>query len=113
MRYRTPNIEEFHQGFKYQIAHDQQMVIWDAKNGVTEEFEKTRIWFDRVVFWMGEPKDSFTEEFTHYVDTPYGSKEQTSTITVDVPTYDFFYRRAPFNIESMLEQKLIRVKCTN
>ena len=108
--YRIPKIEEFVQGFKYQIAQDIRMIIWSPSNGVTEESPEKRIWHDREVYWMGEPKELHTTKFKHFVETVYGIKEETSTLTVDGPTYDFFYRSAPYNIKSLLEQGLIRVE---
>lgn len=87
-----------------------KFVIWDAKEGITEEFEKQRLWFDREVYWMGEPKESYATKIKHQVDTPYGTKEEESTLTVDGPTYDFFYRTDPYVIKDMLEQGLIRVE---
>ena len=86
------------------------MVIWDAKEGITKEFEKQRLWFDREVYWMGESKEEHSFKFEHYVDTPYGAKKETSNMTLDKGMYDYFYRMPPYNIESMLEQELIRVE---
>lgn len=99
IRYRVPKIEEFHQGMKYQLARDTQLVIWDAKEGIAKEGPKQRTWLDREVWWMGEPKESHME-----IDSE-GNK-----ITCDAEVYDWFYRTPPFNVEGMLEQGLIRVK---
>ena len=98
-KYKIPKLEDFYQGMKYQIAHDQQMVIWDAQKEVDVlNTEWDRLWLDREVYWMGETKESHTEK--------YGE----NTVTIDSGTYDFFYRSPPYNIESMLEQELIRVE---
>lgn len=97
-KFKTPKLENFYQGMKYQVAHDVSFMIWDAKTGVTEESGSNRFWLDREVYWMGDSVESHTE------CSEYGC------VTVDSPTYDYFYRTAPFNIESMIEQKLIRVK---
>ena len=94
--YRIPKIEEFVQGFKYQVAHDQGMIIWDPATKSNVKSEMSRIWFDREVYWMCAPKEFHTEK--------YGE----NTVTIDSNTYDFFYRTEPYVIEDMLEQGLIR-----
>lgn len=97
-KYRIPKIEEFVQGFEFEVAHDYNWCILNLSN-IKEPKVKgpmNRCWIPCKVWWM-EPEDKLITE----------KMKDGSTLTVKRSFYNFF---KPFNEKAYLEQGLIRVK---
>jgi len=76
--YRIPKLEEFVQGFEFEVAHDFTYGFLDVSNDKPSVLSHSRIWIPRKVTWK-------TDKMSEIWD-------------------------CPFNVESFLEQELIRVK---
>ena len=96
MKYRIPKLEEFVQGFKFELAKDYSFLILDFTTTEKPEETKYREWVECEVWWKEDEDKLITQTY-----------KNGDTFTFSGRTNNFF---KPFNEESFLKQGLIRVK---
>lgn len=97
--YRVPTIDEFVQGFEFEIAKDLEFLILDfSDNTKSKSLGKFRIWEPAKVWWKGDLKNRiiFTDD---------------EGFNWNLPSPNIFCK--PFDEQSMIDQKLVRVKIKN
>lgn len=95
--YRTPKIEEFIQGFEFEIAQDYRFGIIDlSENNKETSFEYKRFWSPMRVYWKHSPSERVIEK-----------DEEGNTFDFSGEFVNFF---KPFDEQSLIDQKLVRVK---
>jgi hypothetical protein len=91
-KYRIPELKEFVQGFKFERAVDYEFGILGQLN----PFKKKRIWIKCEVWWKLKPDEIISKK------DDYGNMWIYNGFT-----NNFF---KPFDEESFIKQKLVRVK---
>lgn len=95
--YRVPKIEEFVQGFEFEVAHEYSFGVMDMTNGGTCQMGLPfKIWEPCKVWWKEDPNKRIVQEL--------GSG---STIEFSGATMNFF---KPFDEQMYIDQELVRVK---
>ena len=96
--YRLPTIDEFIQGFEFEYSSEHRWgMIYFHEDGTSsmKQGEPYIIWHKAKVHW--KQTDWVTEEYS-----------DGQTVTMSPETYNLLSE--PFNIQSWLDQGLIRVK---
>lgn len=94
-QYRIPTIDEFIQGFKFEVRRDYRFGFLNLEESTFDGGKEYSIWDLTEVWWGCNPDDVVT-----YNDADY-------KISLTGRTVNFF---KPFDVESFLKQGLIRVK---
>ena len=96
--YRIPKLEEFVQGFEFEVAQDYKFGFMDFSDVIKplELSDSNRIWITTKVWWKNNPKERIIEK-------------DINGITWDISggMVNFF---KPFDEESFIKQGLVRVK---
>jgi hypothetical protein len=99
--YRVPELSEFVQEFEFELAKDSRL-IWIDNNLSLEEnkahndlIQFKRMWYPCKVNWMYDPKERIEVKHDGHMFNLSGA------------TMNFF---KPFDEESFIKQKLVRVK---
>jgi hypothetical protein len=94
--YRIPKLEEFVQGFEFEVKNSCRYAIIDLSTGESSFGEPQHFWTEGKVWWMKESK------WISVFDEDSGV-----TITYNQAGDNFF---KPFDEKSFIEQGLVRVK---
>lgn len=92
--YRIPKLEEFVQGFEFELASDCGFCFLEPGHRLTFP-EMKRFWNKSKVTWMLPPNEIITRKVGDKTWSAKGS------------TLNFF---KPFNEQSLIDQGLVRVK---
>ena len=101
-KYRTPRLDEFIQGFEFEIAKDSKFcfinttVSPDENKAAIDKIPYIRHWFPMKVWWKHDPEERITE-----VDS------EGNIWNISGKSVNFF---KPFDEQSFIDQKLVRVK---
>lgn len=98
--YRIPAIDEFIQGFEFEVVDwtvPTGIFFFNPKMGHLEhfKFQENKVWKPMQVTWMNDPNADVIEKIGDFTIHTKGS------------VLNFFQ---PFDVESYLKQGLIRVK---
>ncbi len=91
--YRVPKLEEFVQGFEFEVGNDYQ---WIYINSDKLPEPKYRVWRPAKVWWKANPKEMITE------------KTENGNIFIYSGYLNNFFK--PFDEQSFIDQELVRVK---
>ncbi len=98
--YRTPTIDEFVQGFKFELRKDYSfnfLNFTESQKTVYEKVSDYSIWIPCEVWWKAKENEIITQT----------DKISGNTLTITGRANNFF---KPFDEESFIKQGLIRVK---
>ena len=93
--YRVPRLEEFVQGFEFEVKHTSRYAIIDLTTGESSFGEPYHFWTEGKVWWMKESKMVTTES------------EEGFKVTYNQAMDNFF---KPFDEQGYIDQELVRVK---
>lgn len=94
-KYRTPKIEEFVQGFEFELRKDYKFIVLNFESNKSEATQEYSEWVPCKVWWKMDENARITDTYDGY------------SVTITGLTNNFF---KPFDEESFLKQGLIRVK---
>lgn len=95
--YRVPKIEEFVQDFHFERRHSYSFGFIDFEKGGYKKMKSFESWTPMQVWWK-YPEDAM-------ITSPLG--DEGHTITQTGRSINFF---KPFDEQSFIDQKLVRVK---